>query len=202
MRTKFIAAAAALLAGSALAAPAFAQSTDAGFTGPRIEAVTGWDHVKPSGSGVDGADGVLYGGQIGYDFQAGNAVIGVEGEATGSTAKRTDTSVLVAGDRGRISTGRDLYVGARVGFTVGGNALIYAKGGYTNAKFDSHYVSGTTDIRTSDNADGWRAGAGAEVKLNDKVYLKGEYRYSKYTNDDAGIDAKRHQVVAGVGVRF
>ncbi|MDF2382983.1 porin family protein [Nostoc ellipsosporum NOK] len=202
MRTKFIAAAAALLAGSAFAAPAFAQSTDSGFTGPRAEAVVGWDHVKPSGSGVKGADGVLYGGQIGYDFQAGNAVFGVEGEATGSTAKRTDTSVLVAGDRARISTGRDLYVGARVGFTVGGNALIYAKGGYTNAKFDSRYVSGTTNVSTSDNADGWRLGAGAEVKLNDKVYLKGEYRYSKYNNDDAGIDAKRHQVLAGVGVRF
>ena len=134
MRTKFIAAAAALLAGSAFAAPAFAQDTDAGFTGPRAEVITGWDHVKPSGSGVKGADGVLYGGQIGYDFQAGSAVIGVEGEATGSTAKRTETDILVAGDRGRISTGRDLYVGGRVGFTVGGKALIYAKGGYTNAK--------------------------------------------------------------------
>jgi len=202
MRTKFIAAAAALLAGSAFAAPAFAQDTDASFTGPRAEAVVGWDHVKPSGSGVDGTDGALYGGQIGYDFQAGSAVLGVEGEITGSTAKRTENDVLVAGDRARVSAGRDLYVGARAGFTVGGNALIYAKGGYTNAKFKSHYVSGTTDIRSDDNADGWRLGAGAEVKLTDKVYLKGEYRYSKYTNDDAGIDAKRHQVVGGVGVRF
>ncbi|NWM24984.1 porin family protein, partial [Escherichia coli] len=45
-------------------------------------------------------------------------------------------------------------------------------------------------------------GAGAEVKLTDKVYVKGEYRYSKYNDDNAGIDAKRHQVLAGVGVRF
>lgn len=203
MRTKFIAAAAALLAGSAFAAPAFAQSTDSGFTGPRAEAVVGWDRVEPgSGSGVDGTDGVVYGGQVGYDFQAGSAVLGVEGEITGATTKRTDHDVLTAGDRFRMSAGRDLYVGARVGFTVGGNALIYAKGGYTNARLSSHYTSPTTDIRADDDADGWRLGAGAEVKLNDKVYLKGEYRYSKYDDNDVGIDAKRHQVVGGVGIRF
>lgn len=200
MRTKFIAAAATLLAGTAFAAPAFAQDTDASFTGPRAEAVVGWDHVK--GEGAGSVDGALYGGQIGYDFQAGSAVLGVEGEITGSTARRTENNVLVAGDSARLSTGRDLYVGGRVGFTVGGKALIYAKGGYTNAKLNSRYTSGTTDIRFDDNVDGWRAGAGAEVKLNDKVYLKGEYRYSQYKNDDAGIDAKRHQVVGGVGVRF
>jgi outer membrane immunogenic protein len=202
MRTKFIAGAAMLLAGTAFAAPAFAQSTDAPFTGPRAEAVVGWDHVKPSGNGTTGVDGAVYGGSIGYDFQAGSAVLGVEGEITGTTARRTDTDVLVAGDSARLSAGRDLYVGGRVGFTVGGNALIYAKGGYTNAKLNSRYTSGATDVRFDDNADGWRLGAGAEVKLNDKVYLKGEYRYSKYDNEDAGIDAKRHQVVGGVGVRF
>lgn len=200
MRTKFIAAAATLLAGTAFAAPALAQSTDAPFTGPRAEAVVGWDHVK--GDGTSSVDGALYGGQIGYDFQAGSAVLGVEGEITGSTARRTENNVLVAGDSARLSTGRDLYVGGRVGFTVGGNALIYAKGGYTNAKLNSRYTAGATDIRFDDNVDGWRAGAGAEVKLNEKVYLKGEYRYSQYKNDDAGIDAKRHQVVGGVGVRF
>ncbi len=200
MRTKFIAAAATLLAGTAFAAPAFAQSTDAGFTGPRAEAVVGWDHVK--GDNTGGVDGALYGGQIGYDFQAGSAVLGVEGEITGSTARRTENNVLTAGDSARLSAGRDLYVGGRVGFTVGGKALIYAKGGYTNAKLNSRYTSGTTDIRFDDNVDGWRAGAGAEVKLNDRVYLKGEYRYSQYKNDDAGIDAKRHQVLGGVGVRF
>ena len=50
-------------------------------------------------------------------------------------------------------------------------------------------------------------------QINDKVYAKVEYRYSNYENarleypDGAttgrfGIDTDRHQVVAGVGMRF
>ncbi|RYE03156.1 MAG: porin family protein [Sphingomonadales bacterium] len=199
MRTKFIAA--ALIASSALAAPAFAQDA-APFTGPRAEAVLGWDHVSDDSLNGGSRDGVVYGGQIGYDFQAGSAVIGVEGEATGATTKNTSNGVLVAGDTLRTKAGRDLYVGARVGFTVGERALIYAKGGYTNAQFKNEYRSAVTNLDDRDNVDGWRLGAGAEVKLTDKVYAKAEYRYSKYDSDSANVDAKRHQVLAGVGVRF
>ncbi len=200
MRTTFIATAAALLAGTAFAAPAFAQ--DSTFTGPRAEAVVGWDHIEDGSIYGASKDGAVYGGAIGYDFQAGSAVLGVEGEVTGATTRDRDTDVLVAGDSLRVKAGRDLYVGGRIGFTVGGNALIYAKGGYTNARFDTRYTSPTSTINVSDDAGGWRVGAGAELKLNDKVYLKGEYRYSKYDDSDAGIDAKRHQVLGGVGVRF
>ncbi|MBX3563160.1 MAG: porin family protein [Sphingomonas sp.] len=199
MRFKFIAA--ALIASSALSAPAFAQDA-APFTGPRAEAVVGWDRVEDSAANGGHRDGVVYGGQIGYDFQAGSAVIGVEGEATGATTRARDTSVLVAGDSLRVKAGRDLYVGARVGFTVGDKALIYAKGGYTNAGFNTRYTTGTTTVTSKDNADGWRLGAGAEVKLTDKIYAKAEYRYSKYDDNSSGVDAKRHQVLGGVGVRF
>ncbi|MBL7598920.1 porin family protein, partial [Escherichia coli] len=104
-----------------------------------------------------------------------------------------DTSVLVAGDRARISTGRDLYVGARVGFTVGGNALIYAKGGYTNGRITGE----TGNVRVSDNLDGFRLGAGVEHAFGQRLYGKVEYRYSNYSQD-----VERHQVLAGLGVRF
>jgi outer membrane immunogenic protein len=199
MRTKFIAA--ALLAGTTFAAPAFAQDARAPFTGPRAEAVVGWDRIEDRDTGQR-ADGAVYGGAIGYDFQAGSAVIGFEGEATGATTRQTEYGILAPGDRYRASAGRDLYVGGRVGFTVGGNALIYAKGGYTNAKLKERYSTATTNVAFDQNVDGWRAGAGAEFKLNDKMYVKGEYRYSQYEDDDAGINAKRHQVVGGVGIRF
>jgi outer membrane immunogenic protein len=200
MRKKIFAA--ALFATMAFAAPAFAQDADSTFTGPRAEAVVGWDHVTDGTANGGSRDGVVYGGQVGYDFQAGSAVLGVEGEITGATTKAEDTGVLAAGDSLRVKAGRDLYAGARVGFTVGDKALIYAKGGYTNARFDTRYVAGGTTTTAHDNLDGWRLGAGAEIKLNDKVYLKGEYRYSDYDDNGTGIDAKRHQVVGGVGVRF
>ncbi|MES2986490.1 MAG: outer membrane beta-barrel protein [Pseudomonadota bacterium] len=200
MRTKFIAA--ALIASSALAAPAFAQDA-APFTGPRAEAIVGWDRVEDgSTANGDRADGVVYGGQIGYDFQAGSAVLGIEGEATGASTRQTEHNVIVPGDRYRVKAGRDLYAGVRVGFTVGDKALIYAKGGYTNAAIDTSYRTPTTTFRADENVDGWRLGAGTEVKLTDKVYAKAEYRYSKYDSDSTGINAKRHQVVGGLGVRF
>jgi len=188
----------AALAASAAATPAFAQDT--GFTGPRAEAVAGWDHVSDGSINNGSQDGAVYGGQIGYDFQAGTAVFGVEGEVTGATTRHRATGVLVAGDRLTASAGRDFYVGGRLGFTAGSRTLLYAKGGYTNARFDTHYVSGTSDIRDHDNADGWRLGAGAEVRLNQRVYAKAEYRYSRY--DTSSIEAERHQVLAGLGVRF
>lgn len=198
MRTKILVA--ALVASTAFAAPAFAQQADSGFTGPRAEAIVGWDHVGDDSLNNGSRDGVIYGGQIGYDVQAGSAILGFEGEVTGSTTKDTATGVLVAGDRLRASAGRDLYVGGRVGFLATPGAMVYVKGGYTNARFDTHYVSSVSDIRDHDTVDGWRVGAGTEVKLGGNVYAKAEYRYSKYDSD--GIDANRHQIVGGVGIRF
>ncbi len=201
MRTKIFIA--ALVASTAFAAPAFAQTTDSGFTGPRVEAIVGWDHVGDDSLNNGSRDGVTYGGQIGYDVQMGSAILGFEGEATGSTTRDTAMGVLAVGDRLRAKAGRDLYVGGRVGFLASPNAMIYAKGGYTNARFDTSYNSAATGlIEDHDTVDGWRVGAGAEVKLNQKVYVKAEYRYSKYDDGNNGIDAHRHQVLGGVGIRF
>ncbi len=58
--------------------------------------------------------------------------------------------------------------------------------------------------------DGWRAGVGIEQKfslLGPGGFVKAEYRYSNYTNldlanVDANIDTDRHQIVAGIGIRF
>lgn len=198
--------AAALAASTALAAPAFAQDAgpDSTFTGPRAEVIVGWDRVDDGSTpNTDASAGVVYGGAVGYDFQVGGAVLGFEGEATGATTKQGGTNVIVPGDSFRVKAGRDLYVGGRVGVLVGERAMIYAKGGYTNAQVDTRYVSGVTRIDDSETLDGWRAGAGVEVKLTGNFYVKGEYRYSNYTEaSGSSIDLDRHQVVGGVGVRF
>lgn len=186
----------AALSASALATPALAQ--DANFSGPRAEAIVGWDHVSDDSASNGSRDGVVYGGQLGYDYQTGNTVFGIEGEVTGASTKDTANGVLVAGDRLKVSAGRDFYVGGRVGFVAGSRALIYAKGGYTNARFNSEYTSTTGTIEDHDTLDGWRLGAGAELKLTDKAYLKSEYRYSNYGD----VGGTRHQVVGGVGIRF
>jgi outer membrane immunogenic protein len=191
------------IAAITLATPAMAQEY-APFTGPRIEGVVGWDRLS-DGTGQDSgsSDGVVYGGQIGYDFQAGRAILGVEGEVTGSTTDTRADALLVAGDRLVVDAGRDLYVGGRVGLAVSPNAMIYAKGGYTNARIETTYTTGTTRVEDGVNLDGYRLGAGVEYKLSGNTYLKGEYRYSNYSNADGyDIDLDRHQLLGGVGIRF
>ena len=192
----------AALAASAMATPAFAQ--DATFTGPRVEALVGYDTASDGTDGDAGSsDGVTYGGAIGYDFQIGGAVIGAEAELTGSSVDTRADSLLVAGDRLVADMGRDIYVGARAGVAITPTTLLYAKGGYTNAKVNTTYETGTTRTEISEDMEGFRVGAGAEFKLSNNMYLKGEYRYSNYGKIDGyDIDIDRHQVVAGVGIRF
>ncbi len=166
---------------AATATPAFAQ--DGSFQGPRAEVTGGWDRVEADG---EGASGFVYGGAIGYDLQRGSAVFGVDAEVTGSTAKETEAGVTV-------KAGRDLYAGVRAGVVVAPSTLLYAKGGYTNGRV----IGEAAGIRVADNLDGFRLGAGVERQFGQRFYGKVEYRYSNYSQD-----VERHQVLAGLGIRF
>ncbi|WP_395612614.1 outer membrane protein [Allosphingosinicella sp.] len=189
--------AAALLAGT-IATPALAQDNNPNLGGFHVDGIVGYDR-----SNIDNehASGVTYGVGAGYDFRSGNAIFGVEAEASDSTADRSVTGAVIAGDSLRVRAGRDLYVGGRVGVGVGGNSLIYAKAGYTNARFRADYDDGTVatvnDFAQRTNLDGIRAGVGAQIGVGSRAYLRTEYRYSNYQD---GVD--RHQVVGGFGVRF
>jgi outer membrane immunogenic protein len=207
----------------AVAAPAFAQSADESpFTGARIGVTGGYDVTK-AGSSVDddgndnndqSIDGVAYGVTAGYDIDLGGAVVGIEGEYTDSSAKTEfDDGDFEGFGFGQVDTGRDLYIGARVGAKVSPNALLYAKGGYTNTKLNILSSDGTTETNRDFKLDGWRVGAGAEYAMSRNTFVNLEYRYSKYseaniefpdgtTTPDFDVDTDRHQVMAGVGVRF
>ncbi len=201
-----------VLLASAIAVPAVAQDTAAEvarapFTGPHIEALAGYDNV----GGEAGRDGFLYGIGAGYDVQLGGVIAGVEGEWTDSTVRGSAPNLAVVGDSTSLRTDRDLYVGGRLGFAVAPSTLIYAKGGYTNARFKTVYnngVGGTTNFGRT--LDGYRLGAGVEQKFSlfgPSGFVKAEYRYSNYSNLDVGttdvkVDLDRHQALVGVGVRF
>ena len=188
--------AAALLAGT-IATPALAQDNP-NLGGFHVDGIVGWDHP---GISNQNADGVVYGMGVGYDFRSGNAIFGVEAEATDSTADQTERSVSLANDTLRVRAGRDLYVGGRVGVGVGSNSLIYAKAGYTNARVRVDYEDGTAgtlaDFTQRTNLDGIRAGVGAQFGIGSNAYIRTEYRYSNYQD---GVD--RHQVLGGFGFRF
>ena len=194
------------------AAPALAQDADAPFTGPRLEVIGGYDNVQAGNDDSDqAAEGFTYGVGLGYDVQLGGAVLGIEAELSDSTGKITGRDIDIAGDSLQLKSGRDIYVGGRLGVAVGPQTLLYAKGGYTNYRVQTRYDNSTgTVFDRGVTLDGWRAGVGIEQKfslLGPSGFIKAEYRYSNYTNInldnlDADIDADRHQVVAGIGIRF
>jgi outer membrane immunogenic protein len=187
----------AAVAAASLAVPAIAQDNAApdspSFAGPRVEGLVGWDRVQNHGHDT----GVNYGGAVGYDFQHGSTVFGVEAEAADSTAKRCFGSRIPADPRICGKAGRDLYVGGRIGKVVGSRTLLYGKLGYDNSQLRATFNDGTTRSHDSKNLDGVRAGAGAEYALSRNTFLKAEYRY---TNSEDHWT--RNQVVGGVGVRF
>lgn len=193
--------ASALLASAAIATPALAQDAPASaqegkeFQGVKILAVTGIDHVTSS---LDNETGLAYGGVVGYDYQAGKAVFGVEGEVDGSTAKDCISNVITAGDRACIKAGRDLYAGVRAGVVVGNKALLYVKGGYANGRITGTYTAGGATAKDGTNSDGWRVGTGVELNVGKNMLVRAEYRYTNYSETDLA----RHQGLVGFGVKF
>ena len=201
------------LAAMLLTSPALAQER-APFTGARVEGIVGYD--APNLTGEDGA-GLLYGAGFGFDFQAGGAVLGVEGEASKSNASKCTNAYATAGDTFCSNLGRDLYVGVRAGALIGEGMLIYAKGGYTNTHLTTDYSTGVVGagLRQSTALDGFRLGVGGEFPIGANAYVKTEYRYSNYEKSPAFVGGTalqpvllredrgdRHQLLAGFGFRF
>jgi outer membrane immunogenic protein len=219
---------AALLAGS-FATPALAQD-ESPFTGFRVEGIVGYDVLKSGDSDDDNVDtstddgdesleGVNYGVGAGFDFDLGGVVAGVEAEYSDSSGEQeADETLDGINFTSSVETGRDIYVGGRLGFRAAPRTLLYVKGGYTNTSIEANYETATDRFEFDTNADGWRLGAGVEQLFGPNAYGKLEYRYSNYNNldfsddfdldnfdaedFDTDINLDRHQVVAAFGVRF
>ncbi len=199
--------AASLMVTVAMAAPAQAQQ-ESNFGGVKVGAVLGYDNVSLEYEDLDtDQDGVLYGITAGYDMDLGQAVIGLELEASDASTKQRYTDLIFLGDSAKLAAGRDLYIGARVGVPVSRNLMIYAKGGYVNGRAKLTYNDGAGfSASDSDTLEGWRLGGGVEM-ANASSFARLEYRYSdygKYKSDglDTGLSVSRQQVAVTGGFRF
>lgn len=169
------------------------------FEGPSVTAIAGVDSLRGQ---THSGTGVVYGGQLGYDWRSGQTVYGVEGEITGGTTKNCYTHVTspTSTDGFCDKADRDLYIGGRIGRVVGDSTLVYAKAGYTNFRTDFDYRDGGTGAGNYSGGsanDGYRVGAGVEQAVSRNLIVKAEYRYSHYENGYG-----RHQGVVGLGFRF
>jgi outer membrane immunogenic protein len=125
--------------------------------------------------------GVIGGGQVGYNWQAGSAVFGIEADlqASGQRAQTTSTTAgLVIREKDEIPWFGT--VRGRLGFTPTDGLLLYGTGGlaYGRAKASGTVTvpgSGTGSFATSDVKLGWTVGGGVEAALIGRWTLKVEY---------------------------
>jgi outer membrane immunogenic protein len=133
----------------------------------------GWNG-DTNGNLVDPSGG-FGGGQIGYNFQRGNIVFGLEADFQGADIQ--DSANL--GKDGTINSKMDWFgtVRGRLGYAFD-RALIYATGGFA---YGDVTTSGTFflpgPLSISETQTGWVVGAGLEYKVLPNWSVKGEYQY-------------------------
>lgn len=163
-----------------------------------------------------------FGVELGYDLQVGSSF--VLGGYAGAELSNTEMCVeLVEDDLACTELERTFTLGLRAGVALGESSLVYLKGGYSNGKFATSYNADVTDDDEDDavaneafsgSRGGVHVGGGVELGLTESLYAKLEYVYTDYGSrshwledlDEDGpglkLSSDRHQVVAGIGLRF
>ena len=168
------------------------KNTDAGIAFPPIGIfpffVPGFDKTRA---------GFIGGGQIGYNYQLGHLVLGLEGDFDGATSSSAtlysiDGLNTPPGDffKTERSVKMDWNASARLraGFALG-RFLFYATGGGAFAHLDVHAMDTLTqDVRFLESSSdktlaGWTAGGGADWAVTKWVTVGLEYRHSGFGQD-------------------
>jgi len=179
-----------------------------------------WDRIQGAGGGGGGpqdnvsdydVDGIIGGGQFGYNIQSGSMVYGLEAEFSGAgvdgsdrpTANYFETDVNFLGS-----------VTGRVGFAAD-RFLIFAEGGLAFIDEDHEHNSNAAGIINGDQTRfGWLIGGGVEWAMTDTFSAEIEYNYMDFAEDrvtltDGGgasaifdVDQQMHTVKFGVNMKF
>ena len=131
------------------------------------------EHFRSRTSGFTG------GGQIGYNYQAGHLVLGLEADFNYVDLSRTVTS-----RSGAVTTDvSGSFVGTvrpRLGLAFG-PVLLYGTGGLAYGSVDTTITGNTGNALTAANSDtrlGWVAGAGIEYALDRNWSIRAEYLHT------------------------
>ncbi len=158
-------------------------------------------HDKTSGSGF------LAGGQVGYNYQMGPLVAGVEGDFSWTNADGTKTDAF--GNKLKTRLDWTSTVTGRLGYAVD-RVLFYGKGGAAFA----HDKDTLTDpfgavVSGAATRTGWTAGAGVEYGFANNWSAKVEYDYLGFGTQNvtlggmpASIDLKAHELKGGINYHF
>jgi opacity protein-like surface antigen len=165
------------------------------YIGATFAGLNGWTDWNNATSGVKFTNprfaGAMAGGQVGYDWQFGKWVVGLEGMGTWTNANGARDCNLVG--LFTCETGMNWMAAgtARVGYAYWDRALIYVKGGVVAAELTSRVNCNTgstpgffafctaagADIAQDRTKVGWTIGYGTEFALTQNWTVKGETTY-------------------------
>jgi opacity protein-like surface antigen len=190
------------------------------YIGAHVGTVWGFTNWRFDGEATDPRyAGAFAGAEIGYNYQIGKWVLGVEADTGWSDAHGARPCPQgfffnCEMDLNWLSTAT-----ARVGYAYWDRLLVYAKGGAAIAQDRANFGCSTgsqpttvpligcpsqSDSRTK---AGWTVGWGSEFGLTPYVSVKGETAYfdlgtTRYNMDGIGADIQRHGFISTVGFRF
>ncbi|HZS65216.1 MAG TPA: outer membrane protein [Xanthobacteraceae bacterium] len=231
MKRLFFAAAAALgtaLAGSASAAdlprrPAVPAKAPAAYIAPAynwtglylgINGGGGWGTSRwTDNAGTTGdfdLSGGLVGGTVGYNWQAAQAVFGIEGDLDWSNIDGTTSSGVCGGTNCKTENSWLGTARGRLGYAGIDRVMPYVTGGLAFGDIKSTVPGfvGQTDTKT-----GWTAGGGVEFALPANWTAKGEYLYADLGDTSCAaancggtgstkVEFKSHLLRGGLNYKF
>ena len=170
----------------------------------------GWGHSDWSNLGGTAdakLSGGLVGGTLGYNYQIGQLVLGLEGDIDWSNIKGDATTAICAGGtcetrNSWLSTAR-----GRVGYAVD-RFMPYVTGGAAFGDIKATPVGFGSERETK---TGWTVGGGLEAAINGPWTAKVEYLYVDLGKGSCGtavcgiptdVDFKANIVRAGINYRF
>jgi outer membrane immunogenic protein len=165
-------------------------------------------------SSASSKNGLTYGILGGYNYQAGNLVLGVEGDFAGSTIGKIHYTAVT----GDFLTAHSKWGGSirgRLGYAAD-RALFYVTGGAAYVSNESSIPTTNVSIGGDGTRWGWTAGGGLDFAITNNWFTGIEYRYSQYENKTLiyptpilglGIvgfkqELSNNQVTARVGYKF
>ena len=180
---------------------------------------TNWNFVDGSGTTDPRFSGMIGGGEIGYNYQTGKWVFGIEGDvgrtsAHGAKPCPTDFFHECEIEFNWLST-----TTARIGYAYWDRLLAYVKGGAaiagdrgeigcnTGSQPTIVPVSGCPYQSDSKTKAGWTVGWGTEFGLTQNVSVKSEFTYFDLGTDRYNIggnpaDIQRNGFISTVGLHY
>jgi outer membrane immunogenic protein len=139
--------------------------------------------------------GIIGGGQLGYNWQSGSLVYGLEGDIQFSNENATGNVCTAVGcPAGSFMFTRDYKLDwfgtarGRIGYLPAERIMLYATGGLAYGSFSGSSLIGVQGANAVDFGSwskvqaGWTVGAGAEAALGNNWSFKVEYLYMDLGN--------------------